>query len=307
MHVSRLGAVVALGLLALAAAAAAAPATGGSKPTALAQPAPPALALLGKQPGLAPQASLGAPRGYRIVSTARLTALALSQAHASISCPAGKMPLGGGVYVSSPSTSADVNDSYPSGSSWVADVNNGSGADTTFTVEAICAKVNSNYDVAITPGVDNPPFSQGVGFAQCPAHTRQLGGGLLSTSGTLDVNLNSDYPYTSRGKRYWYADENNAGDTSPFFNVYAVCGSAAGLTTAVSGEIANPAGMQTFGFAQCPAPTVPIGGGVLSESVSTAENVNVSAAATGGWEVYMNNATASSSYFFKVYAICAGT
>src|SRR4051812_9192953 len=69
------------------------------------------------------------PRGYTIVTTAGLSAPNGTQTRGVATCPGAKVPLGGGAFVTSFSTRANINSSFPSGRSWVADINNASGAD----------------------------------------------------------------------------------------------------------------------------------------------------------------------------------
>src|SRR5689334_15109182 len=87
------------------------------------------------------------PAGYKIVSSAQLLAPAAHQTRGSVTCPAGRVPLGGGVFVVSGDFRASVNSSFPTFNGWTADVNNASGADTTFNVVVVCAKQPKNYSI----------------------------------------------------------------------------------------------------------------------------------------------------------------
>jgi hypothetical protein len=86
----------------------------------------------------------GAPgvSGYQRVFTSDAIANpAGTQRVGSVSCPAGKKVLGGGV-IGSGGTTHSVNTSYPSSeSTWRAYMNNTSGGDETFRVYAICGAV----------------------------------------------------------------------------------------------------------------------------------------------------------------------
>ena len=78
-----------------------------------------------------------------------------------------------------------------------------------------------------------------------------------------------------------------------------------GYTRVVSGFLGSPAGKQVHGKAVCPAGTVVWGGGVSFSSSDLAANINSSRPyQTKGWEVWVNNGSASDSHFV-VYAVCA--
>ena len=95
---------------------------------------------------LAAPAAARPPKGYQIVSSGSLGSPANQQVHGSVGCPSGKTLLGGGVFVTSSSVLVNVNSDYPSGNGWAADVNNASGAATTFSVYAICGNTfNDNF------------------------------------------------------------------------------------------------------------------------------------------------------------------
>ena len=80
-----------------------------------------------------------AATGYVQVHSAPFTAASGFQSAGSVACPGKKVPLGGGVTIASDSVVANINSSYPSGHSWVADVDNGTASSPGFTVYAVCA------------------------------------------------------------------------------------------------------------------------------------------------------------------------
>src|SRR5262249_61770904 len=116
-----------------------------------------------------------------------------------------------------------------------------------------------------------------------------LGGGALPNLGLLFTNLNTDTP-TAHG---CHVDENNAPATSGAVTPFAVCGKVKGYQV-VSQEFDVPANSQVAGAALCPAPKVPIGGGIFSSSGSVGVNINSTvpeAPAVNEWESWMNNAS----------------
>lgn len=127
----------------------------------------------------------GAPKGYIVVNSGALTAANGTQTFGSAACPAKTVVYGGGVIITSSSLAANVNTSWPDGDTdWAADVNNASGAATTFTVYAICAHKPKGYKVIESGGVVNPAGSQNVAVAYCPSGLKVFGGGGYSTSGS---------------------------------------------------------------------------------------------------------------------------
>src|SRR4051812_45879960 len=62
---------------------------------------------------LAPAAAARPPKGYTVVSSGRLPAPAGTQTHGTVSCPAGLVPLGGGVLTNSSSVGVSVGNAAP--------------------------------------------------------------------------------------------------------------------------------------------------------------------------------------------------
>ena len=106
------------------------------------------------------------------------------------------MPWGGGVGFTGGVAGAgeNINTSAPAGGGWEGRFNNsGTRPDATFRVDAICARQPAGYTTTFTT-VDNPPGAQSAAVAVCPAGTRLLSGGTLSTADTVDVQLLSAWP-----------------------------------------------------------------------------------------------------------------
>jgi hypothetical protein len=184
----------------------------------------------------------------------------------TMTCPAPSVVLGGGVFIGG---SGSVNNTYPSDShTW-----NGLGT-TSFTVDVVCADPPAGYTQVVSAAIANPAGAQTPGDEPCPSGTVVLGGGALPSSSSTTENLNSSYP-TSTG---WHVAMNNATGSAQTFNVYAVCSSAPdgyGITVGPStSESGSSVGSQSRAAASCPSGFVPTGGGVLSTSTSTAENIS---------------------------------
>jgi hypothetical protein len=97
---------------------------------------------VGPQGATGPQGAPGAPgpsgtSGYQVVQSVVLTNPAGVQSSGSASCPAGKVPVGGGVFGHGGLTQ-NVNASYPQVTGWRAFVNNSGSSSDTFIVYAIC-------------------------------------------------------------------------------------------------------------------------------------------------------------------------
>jgi hypothetical protein len=267
---------------------------------------PAATAAAGKGvPAASPSALAGAPRGYHIVNSGFLTAANGSQTQGFVTCPTGTVPFGGGAEVTSFSTAANINTSIPTSNGWRADVNNASGSDTTFEVYAVCAKAPRYYQVVESSPIANPAFGEATATAACPVGTKVLGGGAYSESGDTAVNLNTTIPQGNA----WRVDMNNGSAFSTAYEVYAVCAHKPGGYTVLSGNsVAAAAGQQSSAHVSCPAPTVPLGGGIYSSSDSTLVNVNTSTPNTSinGWDAYESNGSPSDASITP-WVICAGT
>lgn len=251
-----------------------------------------------------PDAGFGVPAGYTVVKSAPVTALNGTQSHGSVACPGTRQPSGGGALVSSSALSVNLNSSYPSGRSWRVDVNNTSGADTTFTVYAICLNHASAYTVATNSAVAATGTQSAVQVS-CPANTVIIGGGALSHSFSTGVTINSIHPL---GGSTWWANMNNTDATDSNFTAYAICRPTLKGYSVQSGTVMNTTpGTEANATASCPALTVPIGGGGVSTSYDTAVGMNSSYPTSTGWSLYENNGTASEWADILAYAICAGS
>jgi hypothetical protein len=240
------------------------------------------------------------PAGYKVVISTELTAPDGADTRGTVKCPAGTVPFGGGAIVSSPSTRANVGSTFPSGGTWFGDIKNASGAATTFQVEVICGKRPKGYTVVRGANVVNPVGSQSRAVATCPAGTRPLGGGGTSNAFSSFVDMNRTGP---KG-RSWVVKENNASATEAELTAVVVCGKVNGYRVVTGPAFSAPAGGQKGGSAVCPAPTVPIGGGVFTTSKSVGVNVEGTIPSGDRWDSFMNNNTGFPATATAV-AVCA--
>jgi hypothetical protein len=166
------------------------------------------------------------PAGYKIDHSVPLTAGNGFQTGARLSCPKSKgvqtVPLDGGALVVSSSLFANLNSSWPDadGKSWDVDVNNTSGADTTFTISVVCAKPFTNDVQLLSSPVANPANTQSRYSVTCPTGSLILGGGGFSSTSSTLVNLNGVWPSSTWT---WEVDINNASSVSATVTVYEIC------------------------------------------------------------------------------------
>ncbi len=166
------------------------------------------------------------PTNYAVVSTTFSNPHGL-QTSGSVQCPIASTgvrmkPFGGGALGSSSTTTQNMNSTLPvkSTRSWRADMNNADSVDHTFTVYAVCG-LRGGWAVIKGAAVQNPPLSQSFAGVACTAGLTSVGGGLFSSSGNTQIDLNGSYPDSSSS---WlgYEDNNTVG-TSATITPYVVC------------------------------------------------------------------------------------
>lgn len=255
--------------------------------------------------GNAPMSTTKPPAGYVRVESAPFSVPGDIQGAGSVTCPGKKVPLGGGVSITSADLNANINSSYPSGKNWVADVNNGSAATTTFTVYAICANKPAGYQVVHPAPVTDAAGTQKGGFATCPGAKVPWSGGVFSTSGSLGANVNSSYP-TGDTSHVWNVFMNNSSSSDTSFTPYAVCAARPHLYGQSFGTgTSNPAS-QDSALGTCGQGQVVVGGGDYSSASSVFVNVNSTLPYTSTtWRTWVNDNTANSDSFLA-YATCVG-
>jgi hypothetical protein len=256
-----------------------------------------------------PGAFLAKPGGYTLVTSVPVTAAALGQTFATLTCPIKKgvqtVPLDGGAEIVSSSLAANINSSYPSsdGKSWDVYVNNGTGSSTTFNVYAVCAKKLKNYVQRSSILEPNPANTQSGYFFVCPPGDVIIGGGALSTSGTTVVNLGSDFP---SGQNSWEIYVNNASGVDASVTVYQICAKNTSKLLFViqsTPGLLDAAGTEQSETQFCPSGWSVLGGGVQSNTGLTSVNINSTFPGVGAWRVFENNASGF-NVNLTVYADC---
>jgi hypothetical protein len=239
-------------------------------------------------------ATASAPTGYTVATSGSALSSDGTVTSGSALCPAGTVVWGGGVYVSSSSPEASVQNSYPNVTtkkSWNASVVNFSGSDTWFTVYAVCAQQPAGYKI-VKKAVPNPGYLQSGGLATCPAASVVLGGGGSTSSRSTGPTMNATYPYRVNDVFGWVTDMNNFALANATLTVYAICAKPAPAGYALvyaPSDVSNPSGSQTPGSVSCPAGRVPIGGGAYSNSKSPYVDLNTTYPTSSGWTVFENN------------------
>jgi hypothetical protein len=163
---------------------------------------------------------------YSIVASSPVADPAGSQAGAIATCPAGTKIMGGGGYSNSGDSSVNLNSLYPAKTgkgtsatySWAAYMNNASIASTTVTAYAVCGHL-AGYAMVVGNPAANPAGSQTLAAVGCPVGKEPIGGGGLSSSGSISVDLNSTAPNGNT----WNVYEDNNSATNALITAFAIC------------------------------------------------------------------------------------
>ena len=247
-----------------------------------------------------------APPGYHRVRSAPIPVPpGMFDAGGQVACPAGTVPWGGGAGFTGgfAGLGDSINTSAPTGNGWEGRYNNTSARpDDHFVVDAVCARQPAGYTTTFATA-DNPPGSQSAAVAVCPAGTRLLSGGTLSTADTTDVQLLSAWPLgPARFKSVMW----NGSATDQRVTTFAICGHRPARYTITSAADSDPGGPNTLaGGAQCPAGTSILGGGIHVSSPRPAVTLGASIDEPGTqWLSEVVNSAAASATV-TIYAICA--
>jgi hypothetical protein len=250
------------------------------------------------------------PAGYSIV-TATFDLPNGAQTAGFVACPIKKgvrtVPLSGGALIDTGSLQANINTSYPTSGGWEVFANNGSGADSTFIVYAVCVTKPTGYLQQQSKAVANPANTQnGAGYT-CANGDQLTGGGAESSSRSTLVSLNSSWP---SGTSYWYVYMNNSSPAPATMTLYHVCAKLNVSKThyqLIAGTgVTIPAFTETAVGVECPSGLSTIGGGLLvGAGGGLGFTLNSSFPITGGWEGDENNATGSNTVKVTPYVLCA--
>jgi hypothetical protein len=254
---------------------------------------------------LAGPAQARTPALYTQVHSGFLTATAGAQTRGTVSCPAGTVAWGGGAVIAGNDLGGNLNSSFPmgDGSGWIADVNNTSTSDMTFTVNAVCAKAPRKYRIVESAELTDPAFAQATtGTQSCPAGTAVLGGGSVSNTTSFSIDISSSFP-SANG---WRTDQSNLSDFDTTFNVFAICGKAPRSYAVVTGAaVDNAPGTQSNATVSCTSGHALSGGAQSSSSLPQVDlNSTIPDPAIGGWAVFENNRGSQDSTV-RAIVICA--
>jgi hypothetical protein len=151
--------------------------------------------------------------------------------------------------------------------------------------------------------VPNGSGAHTTAVARCPAGSKPLGGGALSSSLSSFVNLSSTFPQ----RNTWRVEENNASAGSAQLAAFAVCGKLKGYVVVDPGfDLPAPANSQSDVTVTCPDSTLTISGGVRTNSTSLGVNINATWIDGRNWNSLINNFSAL-NLTARPFAVCAGT
>jgi hypothetical protein len=238
--------------------------------------------------------------GYRIVQSIQGDATANSQTIGDVTCPGTRVPLGGGLRVSSTSTAVAIKASFPTAHGWSYNVVNASSTDTAFTAFAVCAFRPPGYAVV----QDNSTVAAGHDgdlAVACPGRKVPTGGGVAVGFADTGATMKSSALFG----QFWFGVVNNPAAVDIGATVLAVCvAPLKGYHAQTSAAVANPAGSQTLGSLSCGAGKVATGGGVASTSPFLEASINSSYPVGRAWDVYENNGSPVDATFTTVI-VCA--
>src|SRR5262249_44619148 len=141
-----------------------------------------------------------------------------TQTTATVKCPKGTEPLGGGGFSSSRSLFANINSTLPSRREWIVTQNNASALDASLVAVVVCGTL-PHYSVVLGPQFPTPVDGRVSGLASCPARSVVIGGGIASASTSLAVNTYFQLP---NGNRWESGIANDSGFGS-LATPFAVC------------------------------------------------------------------------------------
>jgi hypothetical protein len=206
-----------------------------------------------------------APAGYHIVSSGPIPLRPdkVLDSGGQVTCPRGTVAWSGGASFTGgiPPVGDNINTSAPSGDGWRARYNNTSGrSGDDFVINGVCAKAPHGYTQQFAV-VDNPPMTQVSGVALCPTGTVLLGGGVFSTSDSVNAFATSAFP---RGPHAYAASMWNGTNRDEKLNVFAICGAKPPRYKIVNRPVTTSVTAMTdiVAGAGCPMGTSVIGGGV---------------------------------------------
>jgi hypothetical protein len=209
--------------------------------------------------------------GLTVLTSGGHVANGLAQTRASVECPKGKVPLGGGAFLNGSDLAIGIASSFPVDRFWIVDVSNPTAAATTFTIRVVCARKPKQYSLSAGLFTPLPAGAALSAFAGCPTGSQPLGGGADTSASIPLVNMTASQP-TGQA---WQATESNGTAVDAAVASFTTCGSLKGYTVVDGGALSIGHG-ETRLTAGCPRNTIAIGGGA-SGTPATAITINSSA------------------------------
>jgi hypothetical protein len=248
------------------------------------------------------------PAGYSIVS-ATFSLPNGVQTPGSVTCPVKKgvhtVPFSGGALVQTDSLDASISSSFPTAHGWSVAVNNTSGATSQFTVKAVCATKPNAYIQQKSVPQQDPANSVSGRNDFCPNGDLLTGGGVIASSTSTQVSLNSSWPSDETTWSTWL---NNFSSSSISVTAVVVCAKfntrQISYTYGSGSEDNAPAGQETATEAECPTGLSVLGGGTDSFETTTTMSINSSFPFAGGWIGDVSNTGANSSTA-TTFILCA--
>jgi hypothetical protein len=249
-----------------------------------------------------------AVHGLTVVTSDSFIARANAQTRASVACPRGRVPLGGGAFIAGSNLAIGFASSFPVNQLWIVDVSNPTAGATTFRIRVVCASKPKLYSLSTSVFAPLRAGTVASAFAACPAGSLPLGGG-ADTSATLPlVDLIASQP-TGQS---WRVDELNGTGVDASVASFTTCGKLKGYVVSANGPIPLGAHVETRVTAGCPTGTIVVGGGV-SGAPASAITINSSAPNNAFsdpslpldiWDTEVNN-TSGATASATAYAVCA--
>ena len=214
--------------------------------------------------------------------------------HATATCPAGSVVVGGGFAAGS---NVIVYTHSMEGNGWGVYAKNNSGLSQLLNAYAVCLSSTAGSSQQILKQITIAAGGVGFGTASCPAGSVVTGGGFASSADYLWV-YNSGMDVNG-----WSAFAQNTSGASQLFNIYGICLSGAGGSTSVAQKTVSIAGgASDGGEALCPAGTLVTGGGYALRTGLVIYASSLSLDRTK-WDAYATN-TSGSSQFINIFAVC---
>jgi hypothetical protein len=241
-------------------------------------------------------------------------------------CPSGSKVTGGGISISSTSTTSEVASTRPvdgadandkRDDAWKVTGNNGLGPDTNMSAYAICSTTLSLKRVSASRTVSSGEQKRKT--VDCPSGTDLVGGGVHITgsyqSNRMETTIFASYPASDHGGWVGIANNpQNVDEDDETMTTYAICAES-GTYAYVQDTGQVGGGAQDGVTVTCPAFTKVIGGGGKAGG-STPNNLynslnssfpfddDIDGDEDDGWAALMNNPAFASPVNITAYAVC---